>query len=142
MVFRVAASLTALLTLSLVASWFSGNNRSDTIGPELASLFSDIEIPGVADLQEPSAIIRRLPSIAESNISVALPEREAETTVENIESPALPSVAFSQVNTDGIGGIADSNRATEDAINVIPRQVFGLPDPVGQLALMDKNKPA
>ncbi len=140
MVFRVAASMAALLTLSLVASWFSGNNGSVTSGPELASMFSDSEISGVADLQKPSAIIRKLTAVAPVSNPVAIPEREEEATIENSTSLSLPALALSQDEADESARQETNTHTTEDAIIVIPHRFSAFPDQTGQLALVEPNK--
>lgn len=141
MVFRVAASLAALLTLSLVASWFSGNNGGITTSPELASIFNDSGIPGVTELQKPSAIIRKLPSATAGNTSVSLPGREEEAAAfENIASLSLPALASGQDEADEVTSQTTDPHTTEDVINVISQKIFGLPEPAGQLVLMDQNK--
>lgn len=140
MVFRVAASIAALLTLSLVASWFSGNNGGVTRGPELASIFNDSEISGVAELQEPSAIIRNLSEVTPVNTLVAMPEREEETAVENSASLTLPALAMSQDESDKAGSQTTNPHTTEDAIIVIPDRISAFPDQTRQLAQMVPNK--
>lgn len=140
MVFRVAASIAALLTLSLVASWFSGNNGGVTRGPELASIFNDSEISGVAELQEPSAIIRNLSEMTPVSTPVAIPEREVETAVENSASFTLPALALSQDEYDEAGSQTTNPRTTEDAIIVIPNRISAFPDQTRQLARMVPNK--
>lgn len=140
MVFRIAASIAALLTLSLVASWFSGNNGTVTSGPELASMFSDSEISGVADLQKPSAIIRKLTAVAPVSNPVAIPEREEEATIENSTSLSLPAIALSQDEADESDRKETNTHTTEDAIIVIPHRFSAFPDQTGQLALVEPNK--
>ena len=140
MVFRVAASIAALLTLSLVASWFSGNNGGVTRGPELASIFNDAEISGVAELQKPSAILRNLSGVVPVSTPVAMPEREEETAVENSASLPLPALALNHDETDKSGFQTTNTRTTEDAIIVIPNRISAFPDQTGQLALMVPNK--
>lgn len=140
MVFRVAASIAALLTLSLVASWFSGNNGGVTRGPELASIFNDAEISGVAELQKPSAILRNLYGVVPISTPVAMPEREEETAVENSASLPLPALALNHDETDKSGFQTTNTRTTEDAIIVIPNRISAFPDQTGQLALMVPNK--
>jgi len=139
-VFRVAASMAALLTLSLVASWFSGNNRVSTNGPELASVFNDSEISGVAGLQEPSAAIRKLPAMAAVSIPVAVTEREEETAIENSASLSLPALALSQDEADEAVRQETRPHSTEEAIIIIPHRIPSLPDQTGQLALVEQNK--
>ncbi|HSO78304.1 MAG TPA: outer membrane beta-barrel protein, partial [Bacteroidales bacterium] len=140
MVFRVAASIAALLTLSLVASWFSGNNGSVTSGPELASIFNDSEISGVAELQEPSAIIRNLSAVTPVSTQVAMPDREEEASVENSASLPLPALALSQNEAVESVSQETNTHSTEDAIIVIPNRISAFPDQTGQLALMAPNK--
>jgi len=140
MVFRVAASIAALLTLSLVASWFSGNNGGVTSGPELASIFNDSEISGVAELQEPSAILRKLTAVAPVNAPVAMPVREAAAAIENIASLSLPALTSSQDEADESVRQETYPHTTEDAIIVIPHRISAFPDQTIQLALVEPNK--
>lgn len=139
MVFRVAASMAALLTLSLVASWFSGNNGVVTTGPELASVFSDSEMQGVTDLQKPSAIIRKLSAVAVVSTPVVLPVRDEETVIENSAILSMPALSSGQDESDDNGPHTTNPHTTEDAINVIPQRISSLPDQTGQLALIEQN---
>jgi len=141
MAFRIAAGMAALVTLTLLASWFTRNNGGINTEPQLASVVNDNITPAVPDLQEQEVIKPDTREILREEIASVSQASIEEASVSNSADISLSTMAYMQDEPEAVSDKQNTQVAAESPVIIISQRVFGLSEKSGQLATIEKIKP-
>ncbi|HUW91544.1 MAG TPA: outer membrane beta-barrel protein [Bacteroidales bacterium] len=140
MVFRIAAGLAALVTLTLLVSWFTRTNGVVSTEPLLASVLNDNDTPSGPEVREATTNAIALPQRVSEALTAPMPTRDEEQAIANSATLSLPALAFRQDSPDVVADEGTKPVITEDGVIIIPQKVLGLSSPDLDLAVMEQFK--